>query len=69
MKQQTLYHWDLPQNLHERYGGWLNREIIADFENYARVCFRAFGDRVKHWCAAPLPFFICPDSLTACRQG
>ncbi|KAJ1687035.1 hypothetical protein LUZ63_018425 [Rhynchospora breviuscula] len=45
----TLYHWDLPQALDDKYNGWLNRQIIDDFANYAETCFKAFGDRVKHW--------------------
>lgn len=46
----TLYHWDLPQALHDRYGGWLNvEEVQKDFERYSRVCYERFGDRVKNW--------------------
>eukprot|EP00928_Gymnodinium_smaydae_P080847 TRINITY_DN64463_c0_g1_i1.p1 TRINITY_DN64463_c0_g1~~TRINITY_DN64463_c0_g1_i1.p1 ORF type:complete len:556 (-),score=71.42 TRINITY_DN64463_c0_g1_i1:29-1543(-) len=45
----TLYHWDLPQCLEDEYGGWLGREVVDDFVNYADVMFDALGDRVKHW--------------------
>ncbi|KFK27066.1 hypothetical protein AALP_AA8G330000 [Arabis alpina] len=45
----TLYHWDLPQALEDRYEGWLSREVVDDFEHYAFTCFKAFGDRVKYW--------------------
>uniref|UniRef100_A0A7N0UDD7 Beta-glucosidase n=1 Tax=Kalanchoe fedtschenkoi TaxID=63787 RepID=A0A7N0UDD7_KALFE len=45
----TLYHWDLPQALHDRYLGWLDRQIINDYTIYAETCFQKFGDRVKHW--------------------
>ncbi|KAI9124811.1 hypothetical protein K1719_004138 [Acacia pycnantha] len=45
----TLYHWDMPQALADRYNGWLSPEIIKDFATYAETCFQNFGDRVKHW--------------------
>ena len=44
----TLYHWDLPQNLHEK-GGWTNREIINWFSEYVACCVKHFGDRVSKW--------------------
>ncbi|KAJ3680034.1 hypothetical protein LUZ60_016312 [Juncus effusus] len=45
----TLQHFDVPQELEDRYGSWLSSEIQEDYEFYAEVCFKAFGDRVKYW--------------------
>ncbi|MGT2800301.1 glycoside hydrolase family 1 protein [Streptococcus marmotae] len=45
----TLYHFEMPQHLIDDYGGWKSRECINDFVNYARICFEAFGDRIKMW--------------------
>ncbi|KAL4317323.1 hypothetical protein AHAS_Ahas15G0373600 [Arachis hypogaea] len=45
----TIFHWDLPQALEDEYGGFLSPKIVNDFQDYAEVCFKEFGDRVKHW--------------------
>ncbi len=44
----TCYHWDMPQAL-EAKGGWMNRDMLARFEEYVDLCARSFGDRVKRW--------------------
>ncbi len=44
----TLYHWDLPQALHER-GGWPNRDSADWFSDYAVTMAERLGDRVKNW--------------------
>ncbi|CAJ1933297.1 unnamed protein product [Sphenostylis stenocarpa] len=45
----TLFHWDLPQYLEDEYGGFLSPLIIKDFRDYADLCFKEFGGRVKYW--------------------
>lgn len=91
----TLFHFDLPTALQDKYSGFLNKQIVYvhltittvnifhlliytlytlyvviflyiympllldfvwifnsfrdDFKAYADLCFKAFGDRVKHW--------------------
>jgi len=45
----TISHYDIPQELETRYGGWLSPEIRKDFGYFAEACFMMFGDRVKFW--------------------
>ncbi len=45
----TLYHWDHPQALEERYGGWRARRMADDFADYVAVVVKALGDRVTRW--------------------
>ncbi|GAB2260879.1 hypothetical protein Droror1_Dr00011734 [Drosera rotundifolia] len=45
----TIFHWDVPQALEDEYGGLRGPEIVKDFVDFADLCFKEFGDRVKHW--------------------
>lgn len=44
----TLYHWELPYALYKK-GGWLNREIVGWFGEYAKVVATYFSDRVTKY--------------------
>ena len=41
----TLHHWDLPQALQDQ-GGWVNRDTVHRFVDYARHVAARLGDRV-----------------------
>ncbi len=45
----TIYHYDLPMALVEKYGGWLNRQVVEDFRYYATYVINEFKDDVKYW--------------------
>jgi beta-glucosidase len=45
----TLYHWDLPQVLQDRHGGWVSRETVDAFAGYVDAVSRRLGDRVHDW--------------------
>lgn len=45
----TLYHFDLPNALQVKYGGWSDRRCIDDFVHYCEVCFKEYGNKVKYF--------------------
>lgn len=45
----TLYHFDMPLALAEKYNGFASRKVVELFETYARTVFKHFGGKVKYW--------------------
>jgi len=44
----TLYHWDLPQALQDRFGGWQSTDTSKAFADYAGYVANRLTDRVKY---------------------
>jgi beta-glucosidase len=42
----TLSHFEMPLAIADK-GGWMNRECVKWYTDYANLCFDRFGDRVK----------------------
>ncbi|XP_044049898.1 lactase-like b isoform X3 [Siniperca chuatsi] len=57
----TLYHWDLPQVLQEKYGGWQNISMVNHFNEFANLCFERFGNRVKYWITFNNPWSVAVE--------
>ncbi len=45
----TLYHWDLPQALQDKQGGWESRDTALAFADYSGYMAEKLSDRVKHF--------------------
>lgn len=45
----TLFHWDSPQALEDRYGSWRSREMAEDFADYCTAVVTRLSDRVTDW--------------------
>uniref|UniRef100_A0A0E0FQ22 beta-glucosidase n=2 Tax=Oryza TaxID=4527 RepID=A0A0E0FQ22_ORYNI len=75
----VLYHYDLPQVLHDQYKGWLHPRIVRDFVRFADFCFKTYGHKVKNWFTINEPRmmanhgygdgFFPPGRCTGCQPG
>ncbi|CAN1265892.1 Beta-glucosidase 24 [Linum perenne] len=75
----SLVHMDTPQFLEDEYGGFLSRHIVKDFRDYANLCFKEYGDRVKYWVTLNEPYTYCrggydvgdlaPGRCSTCDEG
>jgi beta-glucosidase len=59
----TLHHWDFPQVLHDR-GGWINRDNLPYFADYAALMVKRLGDRIRRWAT-----FNEPDDIAEAGYG
>ena len=48
--------WD--EKISDKYGGWLGEQVVDDFADYARVCYKAFGDLVNFWITINEPHVV-----------
>ncbi|KAE9538904.1 hypothetical protein AGLY_005486 [Aphis glycines] len=44
----SMYHYDMGE-VFNKLGGLANSASYIFYENYTRICFKNFGDRVKYW--------------------
>lgn len=45
----TICHFDVPLHLVETYGSWRSRDMIGFYENYCKVIFTRYKNKVKYW--------------------
>ncbi|MDG3088541.1 glycoside hydrolase family 1 protein [Vibrio hannami] len=45
----NLYHFDMPAELQEKYGGFESKKVVDLYVKYAVKAFELFGHKVKYW--------------------
>lgn len=45
----TLYHYDMPMALVEKYDGWVSRKSVKDFCIFAEFIVKRYKDKIKKW--------------------
>lgn len=62
----TMWHWDTPQELEVKYGGFLNRKLMPKFfGEYAKVLLENFGDDCKYWITLNEPLTVAQNGYTS----
>lgn len=45
----TLFHFETPLGLVEKYGGWIDRACVDEYVKYCKTVFERYQDKVKYW--------------------
>ncbi|GFP78592.1 probable inactive beta-glucosidase 14 [Phtheirospermum japonicum] len=54
----TIFHNEYPQELEDRFKGWLSPLMQEEFVYFAETCFEYFADRVKYWITINEPALV-----------
>ncbi|KAL3639870.1 hypothetical protein CASFOL_014838 [Castilleja foliolosa] len=54
----TIFHNEYPQELEDRFKGWLSPLMQEEFVHFAETCFKYFADRVKYWITVNEPALV-----------
>ena len=57
----NLFHFDMPIELQNKYGGWESKHVVELFVKYAKKSFELFGNKVKYYRYIK-PIFIKDES-------
>ncbi|XP_026282691.1 myrosinase 1-like [Frankliniella occidentalis] len=55
----TIYHFDHPQALETKFGGWLSEQMIDAYADFADFLFSEYGSEVEHWVTLNEPNMHC----------
>jgi 6-phospho-beta-glucosidase len=45
----NLFHFDMPIELQQKYGGWQSKHVVHLYARFAKKCFELFGDLIDDW--------------------
>lgn len=45
----TLYHFEMPKNLVQKYGSWTNRKVIKLYLKFCQTMFESLKGKVHYW--------------------
>ncbi|KAG2502425.1 hypothetical protein JM18_007954 [Phytophthora kernoviae] len=67
----TLYHWDLPLELHTELSpqGWLNSDIVEHYLEFATLMFHEYGGKVKLWTTFNEPLSFTSSGYSTGREA
>ncbi|KAK3929370.1 Beta-glucosidase 40, partial [Frankliniella fusca] len=55
----TIYHFDHPQALEDKFQGWMSDQMIQSFADFADFLFSEYGKEVEYWLTLNEPNMHC----------